>query len=65
MPEEARWDYIAKHSNKPEIVQIIDKAMVAIERENNRLNGIESKRKLCGWDKKYLLKVRDVGESII
>ncbi|HHX60589.1 MAG TPA: SAM-dependent DNA methyltransferase, partial [Epulopiscium sp.] len=40
VPEKARWDYIAKHSNDQEIGQIIDSAMVEIEKENMRLRGI-------------------------
>ncbi len=40
VPEKARWDYIAKHANDQEIGQIIDNAMVEIERENIRLKGI-------------------------
>ncbi len=40
VPEKARWDYIARHSNDQEIGQIIDKAMVEIEKENIRLKGI-------------------------
>ncbi|NLK00124.1 MAG: SAM-dependent DNA methyltransferase [Clostridia bacterium] len=40
VPEEARWEYIAAHSNQPEIGQIIDEAMAAVERENDRLKGI-------------------------
>ncbi|HHX60384.1 MAG TPA: SAM-dependent DNA methyltransferase [Epulopiscium sp.] len=40
VPEKARWDYIAKHSNDQEIGQIIDQAMVEIEKENIRLKGV-------------------------
>ena len=40
VPEEARWEYIAKYATTPEIGQIIDKAMIAIENENDRLRGI-------------------------
>ena len=40
VPEEARWDYIAKQATTPEIGQVIDKAMIAIEEENDRLKGI-------------------------
>ena len=31
VPEEARWDYIAKQATTPEIGQVIDKAMIAID----------------------------------
>lgn len=40
VPEEARWDYIARQATRPEIGQVIDKAMIAIEEENDRLKGI-------------------------
>lgn len=40
VPKEARWDYVADHAMTPEIGQIIDQAMVAIEAENDRLKGI-------------------------
>lgn len=40
VPEKARWDNIAKQSMTPEIGQVIDKAMIAIEEENDRLKGI-------------------------
>ncbi len=40
VPEIARWDYIAKHAIDSEIGQIIDKALIAIEDENDRLRGI-------------------------
>ncbi len=40
VPEKARWDYIARHANDQEIGQVIDKAMVEIEKENIRLKGI-------------------------
>lgn len=40
VPEESRWDYIAKYSTSPEIGTVIDKAMVLIEEENDRLKGV-------------------------
>lgn len=40
VPKEARWDYIASQAMTPEIGQIIDNAMVAIETENDRLKGV-------------------------
>lgn len=40
VPKEARWDYVASQAMTPEIGQVIDKAMVAIEEENDRLKGI-------------------------
>ena len=36
VPREARWQYIKSNAKKPEIGQIIDDAMVAIEKENER-----------------------------
>ena len=40
VPEKARWSYIAKYATDPEIGQVIDQAMIAIEEENDRLRGI-------------------------
>lgn len=40
VPKEARWDYVASKAMTPEIGQVIDRAMVAIEEENDRLRGI-------------------------
>ena len=40
VPEKARWSYIAKAANTQEIGQVIDNAMVEIEKENPRLRGI-------------------------
>ena len=40
VPQKARWDYIAKNAMSPEIGQIIDEAMVLVEKENERLRGI-------------------------
>ncbi len=40
VPKEARWSEIRKHAKKPEIGQIIDNAMIAIERENKSLKGV-------------------------
>jgi len=34
VPKKARWTYIKENAKKPEIGQIIDDAMVAIEAEN-------------------------------
>ena len=35
VPKEARWQYINDNAKKPEIGQIIDKAMIAIEKKMN------------------------------
>lgn len=40
VPEKARWDYIKKNAKKPQIGQILDDAMVAIEKENRSLKGV-------------------------
>ena len=36
VPKEARWQYINDNAKKTEFGQIIDKAMIAIENENER-----------------------------
>ncbi|MED2973217.1 class I SAM-dependent DNA methyltransferase [Fictibacillus sp. B-59209] len=38
--KEARWSYINENAKKPEIGQIIDAAMIAIEKENESLRGV-------------------------
>ena len=43
VPKEARWDYIKSHAKQPEIGQIIDNAMIQIERENESLKNVLSK----------------------
>ena len=43
VPKEARWNYINKYANSPEIGKIIDNAMELIEKENPRLKGILNK----------------------
>ena len=40
VPEEARWDTIAKNAHTPEIGLVIDNAMRAIEGENRRLKDV-------------------------
>jgi type I restriction enzyme M protein len=40
VPPSARWDFIKKSAKLPTIGQIIDDAMVAIERENKTLKGV-------------------------
>ncbi len=40
VPKEARWDHVASQAMTPEIGQVIDKAMVSIEEENDSLKGI-------------------------
>lgn len=43
IPKKARWEYIQANAKKPDIGQIIDDAMVDIERENEKLKGILNK----------------------
>ena len=40
LPKEARWDVIASAAKTPEIGETIDKAMEAIERENDQIKGV-------------------------
>lgn len=37
---EARWDHLRNNAKKPEIGKLIDEAMIAIEKENPRLQGV-------------------------
>ncbi|MEC2074811.1 class I SAM-dependent DNA methyltransferase [Metabacillus fastidiosus] len=59
VPKEARWSYIKDNAKKPEIGQIIDKAMIAIEKENTSLQGVLPK----DYARPALDKVR-LGETI-
>ncbi|OCA91313.1 N-6 DNA methylase [Bacillus sp. FJAT-27225] len=59
VPKEARWSFIKDNAKKPEIGQIIDKAMVAIEKENPSLQGVLPK----DYARPALDKVR-LGETI-
>lgn len=43
VPKEARWSEIKNHSKSTDIGEVIDKAMEAIEKENNALKGILTK----------------------
>lgn len=40
VPKQARWSYVKENAKKPEIGQIIDEAMIAIEKENESLRGV-------------------------
>lgn len=65
VPEEARWDYIAKHAKEAEIGLIIDKAMTAIEEENVRLLGVLPKNYARPeLDKRRLGEVVDLFNNI-
>ncbi|PKD99718.1 hypothetical protein CW717_01635 [Macrococcoides caseolyticum] len=59
VPKEARWSYIKDNAKKPEIGQLIDAAMVAIEKENKSLQGVLPK----SYSRPELDKVR-LGETI-
>ncbi|WBL15229.1 class I SAM-dependent DNA methyltransferase [Sutcliffiella sp. NC1] len=59
VPKEARWSFIKDNAKKPEIGQIIDKAMIAIEKENPSLQGVLPK----DYARPALDKVR-LGETI-
>lgn len=43
VPQSARWSYIKENAKQSTIGQIIDDAMIAIERENRSLKGVLSK----------------------
>ncbi len=43
VPKEARWEVIQAAAKTPQIGEIIDKAMVAIEKENESIRGVLSK----------------------
>jgi len=59
VPKEARWAYIKENAKKPEIGQIIDNAMIAIEKENESLRGVLPKN----YARQDLDKTR-LGETI-
>ncbi|SOC13495.1 type I restriction enzyme M protein [Ureibacillus xyleni] len=59
VPREARWSYIKDNAKKPDIGQIIDKAMLAIEKENSSLQGVLPK----DYARPALDKIR-LGETI-
>jgi type I restriction enzyme M protein len=40
VPKEARWSYLQANAKQPTIGKIVDDAMVAIERDNQRLKGV-------------------------
>lgn len=44
VPKEARWNYIRDHAKDPKIGQIIDDAMILIEKENKTLKNVLEKR---------------------
>ena len=44
VPKEARWGYLKDNAKDPKIGQIIDDAMILIEKENSTLSGVLDKR---------------------
>ena len=40
VPEQARWSYIAAKAGQPNLGELIDDAMLAIEQDNDRLRGV-------------------------
>ena len=44
VPKEARWSYLKDNAKDPKICQIIDDAMILIEKENSTLAGVLDKR---------------------
>jgi len=40
VPPEARWPFLKAHARQPEIGQLVDEAMAAIERDNPALKGV-------------------------
>ena len=43
VPKDARWEVLKAHATSPDIGEVIDKAMDAIEKENDSLKGILTK----------------------
>lgn len=65
VPEEARWAQIASEAHAPEIGQIIDNAMRAIERENDALKDVLPKNfARLELDKRRLGEVVDLFTNI-
>lgn len=61
VPEEARWDTIAKAAHTPQIGEVIDNAMRAIEAENKSLNNVLPKNYASpDLDKRVLGDVVDI-----
>src|SRR5208283_4992955 len=61
VPKEARWNYLAENAKKPEIGELMDGAMDAIERENRSLRGVLLKNYARpGLDKQRLGELIDL-----
>ena len=65
VPENARWDYIAKHSKQAEIGQIVDNALDLIEKDNDSLRGVLPKNySRSELDKRILGEIIDLFTNI-
>ena len=61
VPQEARWSYLQANAKQPEIGTLIDNAMLAIEKENQRLKGVLPKNYARpGLDKQRLGELVDL-----
>ena len=61
VPKKARWETIAKSAHKPEIGEVIDDAMRAIEKDNTKLKNVLPKNYASpDLDKKVLGDVIDL-----
>ena len=65
VPKEARWSYLKANAKQPEIGTLIDKAMLAIEKENRQLKGVLPKNYARpGLDKQRLGELVDLISTI-
>ena len=65
VPPDARWDYLQRNAKQPTIGNLIDNAMEAIERENERLKGVLPKRySRPSLDKRRLGELLDIISKI-
>jgi len=65
VPKEARWEYLRNNAKRPEIGNLIDYAMDAIERDNTQLKGILPKNYgREGLDKKRVGELIDLISGI-
>jgi len=65
VPKEARWEYLRNNAKRPEIGNLIDYAMEAIERDNPQLKGILPKNYgREGLDKKRVGELIDLISGI-
>ena len=61
VPEKARWTYLQARAKQPDIGTLVDDAMIAIERENQRLKGVLPKNYARpGLDKQRLGELIDL-----